>query len=56
MSKEKTESKKASPKKKYTKPAIQSENLTAVAALCNGTSGGGRKATQPTCNAGKLKS
>ena len=40
----------------YEKPSIKTENLTAVAAVCNGTTTGGRKATTPTCIAGKLKS
>lgn len=43
-------------KPKYEKPMIKSESLTAVAALCNGSSGGGRKATTPACNSSKLKS
>ncbi|MCM2323267.1 MAG: hypothetical protein NDJ90_08385 [Oligoflexia bacterium] len=43
-------------KKPYEKPAIASEALTAVAALCNGTTGGGRKATTPACTASRLKS
>lgn len=45
-----------SAKRKYEKPMVKSENLTAVAAVCNGNTGGGRKATQPACNASKLKS
>jgi hypothetical protein len=44
------------PKPKYRKPTIKTESLTAVAAVCNGIAGGGRKATTPTCNASKLKS
>lgn len=44
------------PKKKYEKPRLTSESLTAVAAVCNGVAGGGRKATTPVCNATKLKS
>jgi len=43
----------------YSKPTIKSEPLTTVAALCNGTTSGGRKATTGApnfCNAGKLKS
>ncbi|MEK6577876.1 MAG: hypothetical protein AABZ55_01500 [Bdellovibrionota bacterium] len=47
------ETSKASARKKYEKPSIKTENLTAVAALCNGTSTGGRKAVGP-CT--KLKS
>ena len=47
---------KKSEKKIYEKPTVKTENLTAVAAVCNGTSTGGRKATAPTCNATKLKS
>ncbi|MCM2279396.1 MAG: hypothetical protein NDJ89_15075 [Oligoflexia bacterium] len=43
-------------RKPYQKPALRSESLTAVAALCNGSSTGGRKATTPTCNASRLKS
>lgn len=47
------------PKAKYSKPEIRTESLTAVAAICNGTSTFGRKAstTGPTpCQASKLKS
>lgn len=45
-----------STKAPYEKPSVTSESLTAVAALCNGTTSGGRKATSPACSAGKLKS
>ena len=34
-------------KLKYAKPVIKTENLTAVATLCNGTTTGGRKASGP---------
>lgn len=46
-------------KKKYVKPAIQTEALTAVAALCNGGRSGGRKASTGApnfCQTAKLKS
>ncbi len=43
-------------KLKYEKPSLKSEELTAIAALCNGVSTGGRKASVPTCNASRLKS
>jgi geranylgeranyl pyrophosphate synthase len=43
-------------KKIYEKPAVKTESLTAVAAVCNGTLSGGRKAAQPACNATKIKS
>ena len=32
-------------KTKYSKPTLVTESLTAVAAVCNGSTGGGRKAT-----------
>jgi len=52
-----TQTRKHRPKKKlYQKPAILTESLTAVAALCNGSAQGGRKAAIPVCNANKLKS
>jgi hypothetical protein len=44
------------PRQSYEAPAIRTESLTAVAALCNGTTTGGRKATSPACNSTKLKS
>ena len=47
------------PKAKYSKPAIRTESLTAVAAVCNGTSTAGRKASTTggsPCSASKLKS
>jgi hypothetical protein len=54
---QKPDSKKpAAGKAKYEKPALRSEKLTAVAALCNGTTTGSRKATTPACNASRLKS
>ncbi len=43
----------------YQKPEIKTEPLTTVAALCNGTVSGGRKATTGApnfCQAAKLKS
>ena len=43
----------------YRKPVIQSESLTAVAVVCNGTLGGGRKGSTvipPICSSTKLKS
>jgi len=43
-------------RREYKKPQIKTESLTAVAAVCNGTVTGGRKATTPTCNAARLKS
>lgn len=44
-------------RRKYEKPEVRTESLTAVAALCNGTATGGRKATAPTpCQASRLKS
>jgi hypothetical protein len=52
MANKPTENKKAA----YERPSIRTESLTAVAAVCNGTTTGGRKATAPTCNASRLKS
>lgn len=46
----------ATKKRQYEKPRVRSESLTAVAAVCNGTSTGGRKATSPACNTNRLKS
>ena len=43
-------------RKPYEKPVIKTEGLTAVAAVCNGTTSGGRKAATPLCNASRLKS
>lgn len=46
-------------KKKYAKPTLRSESLTAVAAQCNGTTSGNRKASTgmpSNCNASRLKS
>ena len=46
-------------KSKYEKPVKKTEPLTAVAAVCNGISGGGRKASTGSpgfCSATKLKS
>lgn len=46
-------------KLKYEKPSIKTESLTAVAALCNGVAGGGRKASTGApdfCVSNKLKS
>lgn len=46
-------------KRKYVKPEIQSEKLNSYGALCNGTTGGGRKAstTAPAfCSATKRNS
>lgn len=53
--------KKATPKKKraYVKPRMRTENLTVVAAVCNGSGGGGRKATTGApdfCTSNSLKS
>lgn len=52
---------KKAPKKKraYKKPEIKTESLTAVAAICNGSSAGGRKAAVGApafCSSSKLKS
>lgn len=50
---------KSKSKQKYSKPAVKTESLTAVAAVCNGAGGGGRKASTGApgfCNSGKLKS
>jgi hypothetical protein len=47
------------PKQKYEKPRIKSESLTVVAALCNGTATGGRKASTGApsfCNSARIKS
>ena len=46
-------------KAKYKKPTIKTESLTAVAAVCNGATGGGRKSITGApdfCSASKLKS
>lgn len=46
-------------KRKYVKPTIESEDLMAFGAVCNGTMKGGRKAAvgAPSfCNANKLNS
>lgn len=46
-------------KAKYRKPTIRTESLTAVAAVCNGIAGGGRKASTGSpgfCSSTKLKS
>lgn len=46
-------------KKTYCKPIVKTEALTAVAALCNGTTTAGRKVSTggtPACLATKLKS
>jgi len=46
-------------KKKYQKPKIESEPLTAFGALCNGVLGGGRKESTvvpPICVGSKLRS
>lgn len=54
------ETKKGILPKEYSKPEVQSENLMAFAASCNGTTTGGRKASvgapAPFCNARKLNS
>lgn len=58
MSQKRPPSKPAS-KTKYRKPTVRTESLTAVAAVCNGATGGGRKGatTSPeNCSATKLKS
>ncbi len=47
------------PKAKYKKPGITTESLTAVAAVCNGSTGAGRKASTGApnfCSSSKLKS
>ena len=55
--KNKKDEKSNKPKAKYEKPEIRTESLTAVAALCNGTNTGGRKAAVAGgCAAAKLKS
>lgn len=51
-----SESSQPTPKPRYVKPELSTESLTAVAALCNGTTTGGRKATTPACQTSKLKS
>ncbi len=43
-------------KKTYQKPKIRSEKMTVIAAVCNGTSTGGRKAIAGPCASNKLKS
>lgn len=46
-------------KRKYAKPQLKTESLTAVAALCNGSKTGGRKATTAApdfCSSSRLKS
>ncbi len=46
-------------KKKYISPKIMSEELMAFGALCNGSTGGGRKASTGApnfCNTSKLLS
>ena len=46
-------------KRPYEKPALRSERMTAVAALCNGTNIGGRKASTSApdfCSSSRLKS
>ena len=56
----KQDSIKNSPKKRpYVKPEIETEELLTFGALCNGTSGGGRKAATGApnfCNSKKLTS
>ena len=47
------------PKAKYQKPSLKTEKLTAVAAVCNGVAGSGRKASTGSpnfCTSTKLKS
>jgi hypothetical protein len=47
------------PKKKYIKPEIVTEDLNVFGAACNGTSNGGRKASSSApalCGANKLNS
>jgi|GEM_PF-1646365 len=49
----------AGKKRKYQSPKIVSEDLLAFGALCNGMTGGGRKASTGSpnfCNSGKLLS
>lgn len=46
-------------KRKYSKPSKKTESLTVVAAVCNGTSVGGKKASTGApnfCSSTKLKS
>ncbi len=46
-------------KKKYQPPKVTSEQLTVYGAICNGMSGGGRKASTGSpnfCNSTKLRS
>ncbi len=53
------EKKPSPPRKPYEKPAVKTETLTAVAALCNGTLTGGRKSSTGApnfCSAARLKS
>jgi hypothetical protein len=55
--KNKKDEKPNKPKAKYESPKIRTESLTAVAALCNGTANGGRKAAVAGgCVAARLKS
>jgi hypothetical protein len=47
------------PRARYEKPAMRSESLTAVAAVCNGTTTASRKASTGApsfCNSSRLKS
>lgn len=51
--------KKKADKSKYRKPTVRTESLTAVAAVCNGVAGSGRKASTGSpgfCTSSKLKS
>lgn len=46
-------------KSPYQKPSLKTEELTAIAALCNGSASGGRKASTGSpdfCQSSKLKS
>ncbi len=53
------ENKKKADKKPYVKPKVESEELMAFAATCNGSSNGGRKASAlppAECRANRLSS
>jgi hypothetical protein len=59
MSKKMTNPETQKTKKKYVKPKMRSENLMTFGALCNGTTGGGRKQVTGApdfCSASKLLS
>jgi hypothetical protein len=59
MEKKAGSSKNRKPKARYEKPAMRTEPLTAVAAVCNGSATAGRKASTGApsfCSASKIKS